>query len=161
MSDPVRSRTQLVIDGVIAQTVAALIPVAGTKPRLAVELYPDSPETYRLTHPVGALLVRQVGDVYEPPQASGMRSGGLTGQRARPQERVLVLRVTLMFRQLNGRDGITAVLDELKDALWGFMPEGSRGPLHFVGSEHIGVADGIWEHALDVAVPMWESGKAV
>lgn len=154
------TRTRIVLDGVIAQLKSAFTPPAASAPRLAVEDYPDNPDTYRLTHPLGALLLRQIGDEFSPPQDSGLRNGSITGQRGRPQERLLVLRITLMFRQLNGSDGVTTVLDEVKDALWGFSPDGSRGAIHFVASGFVGVDAGIWEHALDIAVPMWERGAS-
>lgn len=153
------TRTQLLLSGVLIRLQAAFTPTGETRPRFAIELFPDEPAKYRLLHPTGAILVRQLASEYEPPAASGQRHGSITGQRPRPQERTVVLRLTLMFRQLNGRDGVTALLDEVKDALWGFAPDGARGAVWFVADGFVGDEDGIWEHALDIAVATWEGGN--
>lgn len=150
------TRTQRLLADVLLQLAAAFTPVGEARPRFSIELFPDDPAKYRLVHPSGAILVRQLASEYESPAASGQRHGSLTGQRPRPQERTVVLRLTLMFKQLNGRDGVTALLDQVKDALWGFQPEGARGAIWFVADGFVGDEDGIWEHALDIAVATWE-----
>ncbi len=150
-----RTRTQAVIDAVLEKLKAAFTSAGETAPRYAIELYPDDPSRYRLAHPVGALLVRHLASEYAPPQNSGMRHQSLVSQQAMPQERTLIVRVTVMFRQLNGADGVTAVVDQASDALHGAVLGDSRGGAYLVGDGFEDVTGGVWEHSLEIAVPVW------
>lgn len=150
-----RTRTQAVLDAVLATLTAAFTPAGETKPKYAIELYPDDPDRYRLMHPHGALLVRQLASSYEEPQRSGNRHASLTSRQQLPQQRTVVIRVTTMFRQLNGADGVTAVVDQATDALAGAVLGDAAGGAWLVADGFEGVDGGVWEHGLDIAVPMW------
>jgi hypothetical protein len=104
----------------MGQTLEALDSVMARlkdgNPDLAVEYFPDDPDTYQLTHPKGALLVSYPGaDFGESVDAAIV-----------VQERDLAVAITLLFRQLNGRDGAVERLDLLRRQLVGFAPEHCR-----------------------------------
>ena len=64
--------------------------------QLMVERFPENPQQYRLNHPRGAVLL-----------AYGKSTFGHTESLdASVQARDIVLRLTLIFRQLNGADGV-------------------------------------------------------
>lgn len=91
---------------------ATLARLTATLPELAVELYPDRPEAYRLNHPVGALLLAYPGSSHGPAQPLGLVA----------QERTLRLGCTLVTRRLWGEHGAVLLLDRLRLALVGWTP---------------------------------------
>lgn len=107
-------------------------------PGLSVELYPDEPESYRLDHPVGALLVRYAGSKYGP----------LMDTNIVVQERRLGLEVTLVMRSLHGKDGITEALEQVRLALAGYAPP-AFGKFVPVSDEFLGEHGGEWRYAID------------
>lgn len=110
-------------------------------PDLEVELFPEAPHNYRLNHPTGALLLSFPAGQFGKPLHTG----------AVVQQRDLQLRITLMFRQLNGRDGAIDVLDRLRLALVGYQPAHCRRRMFAVDEKFIGNIDSIWQYALAVA----------
>ena len=92
--------TLALIDATLAHLGAAL-------PELAVELFPGRPADYRLNHPLGAVLLGYAAATHGPARPLAMVV----------QERTLRLTVTLVTRQLWGRDGAVAYLDRLRLAL--------------------------------------------
>ncbi len=115
---------------------------------LLVEGYPDEPETFKLLHPKGALLVRYLGSDFEDPEAGDFIS----------QERKMLFEVNVVARNLrqkydpSPRAGAYEYLEAVRNALTGFQPEGQRKlfPLHdsFVKEE-----EGIWIYALRFVCP--------
>jgi len=105
---------------------------------LAVDLYPDDPEGYRLDHPIGALLVRYAGSKYGP----------LLDTDIVAQERRAGVEVTLVMRSLHGKEGITETLEAVRLALTGFAPAGF-GKLQPIHDEFIDQAGGEWRYAID------------
>jgi hypothetical protein len=85
--------------------------------------FPDQPETYRMTHRVGAALVRYEGAEY----------GKLVDTAAVVQERVLKFEVTVLMRDLGwslggpasgGTPGAYAMIEAVRAALTGFRVPG-------------------------------------
>lgn len=101
----------------MSQTVAILDALVGRlkgafEQKLAIELFPENPKNYRLNHPRGAILVAFGSSRFGDPEALD----------AVFQERNLMLPLTLVFRQLNGRDGVVTYLDAIRDCLTGWYP---------------------------------------
>ncbi|NBB09340.1 Gp37 family protein [Pseudomonas sp. SLFW] len=109
---------------------------------LGVELFPEQPDTYRLNHAVGAVLVAYGKSTFSAPEATD----------AVFQARHLVFRLTVVVRQLNGNDGAVGYLDRIRECLSGWYPphcDSACRPLH----EHfIGQALGLWQYCLDIGV---------
>ncbi|MEQ0902939.1 Gp37 family protein, partial [Pseudomonas aeruginosa] len=85
---------------------------------LAVELFPEQPGNYRLNHPRGSILLAYGRSQFGQPEAAD----------AVLQERNLVFRLTLVFRQLNGKDGVTSYLDRIRESLTGWYPPHCDNP---------------------------------
>lgn len=122
-------------------------------PELAVELYPDRPETYRLNHPVGALLLGYPGSTHE----AGMPLGyaGSVGSRGVPmglvaQERTLRLECVLAVRRLWGEHGAVALLDRLRTALVGWIPPHAEA-VHAGEERSLSEAAGVWWYSATYA----------
>ena len=146
------ARTLPIIDSVVERLKEKL-------PNVAAEYFPEEPKNYRLNHPVGALLVSFPGSVFGLPPASGQNAAQLPG-RVRPQEREVGLRITVVLRQLNGRNGAIDVLDDVRDALRGFRPPGCRSDLAYLGEQFLGQLDGLWQYALDARTTTWDGAAA-
>jgi hypothetical protein len=107
-------------------------------PELAVDAFPDNPEKYRLNHPIGALLVRYNGSKY----------GAVMDVDAVLQDRVMAVEVTLVFRSLNGKDGVYAYLEAVRRALTGYrIPAFSK--LKPAQDEFVSQGGGEWRYAID------------
>ena len=109
-------------------------------PELEVEAFPDDPEAYRLNHPLGALLVRYHGSKFGPLLDAGLMV----------QERSMALEVTLVFRSLNGKEGVYAYLEAVRLALAGFKPP-AFAKLKPLGEEFLAQDGGEWRYAIDFA----------
>jgi len=109
-------------------------------PDLEVEAFPDDPDEYRLNHPLGALLVRYHGSKFGP----------LLDTDLVVQDRVMAVEVTLVFRSLNGKEGIYAYLEAVRLALAGFKPP-AFAKLKPIGEEFLSQGGGEWRYAIDFA----------
>lgn len=114
--------------------------------------YPDNPESWRLTHRVGAALVMYKGAQY----------GGLLDTAAIIQERKLEFEIAIMMRDLGwavGGDasgtspGAYAIIESVRTALTGYLVPGCRKmyPLRekFVKRDKQG---GVWTYASTFAL---------
>lgn len=110
-------------------------------PGLAVEYFPERPDEYRLNHPRGALLVSYLGGQFGEPDDAGVVI----------QERTIKLTVTVVLRQLNGRNGAIDLLDTLRLALVGFKPPHCSKKLRALSEKFLSENAGLWQYALDVA----------
>lgn len=110
-------------------------------PGLAVEFFPERPAEYRLNHPVGALLVSYLGGKFGEPDDTGFVI----------QARTVKLSVTVVLRQLNGRDGAIDACDAVRVALVGFKPPNCRRRLYVLDEKYLGEAAGLWQYAIDFA----------
>ena len=110
-------------------------------PQLQVEYFPEKPAEYRLNHPKGALLVSYAGSRFDKPNDIG----------AVIQPQTIQLCVTVVFRQLNGKQGAVDVLDVVRRILGGYTPPNCRRRIWLTREVFIGEAKGLWQYALDFA----------
>lgn len=128
-------------NAILAQLRSAIVTIE-------IAHYPDRPETYRMTHRIGAALVR-----YE-----GARYDRLMDTAAVVQERRLQFEITLMVRDLGWgvggpadgtSPGAYALIEEVRAALTGFRVPGCTKmyPLRdrFVGRDKQGA---VWIYAI-------------
>lgn len=108
-------------------------------PAMAVEYFPDRPETYNLLHPVGALLISYGGGKFSPPEDTFYAV----------QHRGVKVVVNSLLRQLNGSTGIMEQLDMLRLALAGFRPPHCMRGLYVTDEHYLGQADGVWQYQTD------------
>ncbi|TXI34363.1 MAG: hypothetical protein E6Q69_04165 [Aquipseudomonas alcaligenes] len=108
---------------------------------LMVELFPENPAQYRLNHPRGAVLVAFGKSTF----------GGSQAVDSMFQERNLVIALTLVFRQLNGKDGAVGYLDRIRDTLTGWWPPHCDQACRPVSERFIGHLQGVWQYGLDIA----------
>ncbi|QLO03826.1 hypothetical protein HV141_09935 [Citrobacter freundii] len=123
-----------VIDAVVARLKEKL-------PTLAVEYFPEKPAAYRLNHPKGALLVSYAGSRFDKPNDTS----------AVIQAQAIQLCVTVVFRQLNGKQGAVDVLDVVRRILGGYTPPNCRRRIWLTREVFIGEVSGLWQYALDFA----------
>lgn len=84
-----------------------------TSKRVLVEPYPDNPETYEPTHPIGALLVRYTDGDYGDTKSTDLVV----------QDRDMYFEITLAMWSLRGRQGgIYAYSEAVRIGLTGFKP---------------------------------------
>lgn len=108
---------------------------------LAVDLFPEQPGNYRLNHPRGSILLAYGRSQFGQPEAAD----------AVLQERNLVFRLTLVFRQLNGKDGVTSYLDRIRESLTGWYPPHCDNPCRPLSEQFLGHVQGVWQYAVDIA----------
>ena len=125
--------TQTLIDQALAQIRAGL-------PELEVDLFPAAPTSYRLVHPLGAVLLAYPGSTFGEPRLIGRVE----------QERILRLGTTLCLRHLWGEHGAAALLDRLRDSLIGWRPSGSE-PVYAVSERLLQQDGGVWWYGADFA----------
>lgn len=107
-------------------------------PEAQVDLFPDEPDNYSFVAPVWALLVRYHGSVYGHPQAADIIV----------HARRLSVEVITIARQLNGAEGVTALLERVGLALRGFQPPGFT-KLAQARDEFLEQGGGQWRYAAD------------
>ena len=111
------------------------------KAKLAVELFPENPKAYRLNHPVGAILVAYGRSKFGNPEATD----------AVFQERNLVIPLTLVFRQLHGKQGVIPHLDAIRLCLTGWAPPHCDNACRPIDERWIGQVEGLWQYAQEFA----------
>lgn len=105
---------------------------------LAVEEFPDEPESYVLRHQVGALLVRYTGAKYAAPTSNW---GAVV------QDRTVLIDVVVVTRKLNGATGTTTWIEVVRLILTGHEPAGF-GRLVPVREQYEGRGDRTWLYAI-------------
>jgi hypothetical protein len=132
---------------------AALVNQLSTQiTEIEVAHFPDTPEAYRMTHRIGAALVRYEGGEY----------GKLIDTAAIVQERTLKFEITVMMRDLGwnvggpsggATPGAYAMMEAVRSALTGFQVPGcdKAYPLRerFVKRDKQG---GVWIYAISFAL---------
>jgi hypothetical protein len=134
------------IEAAIVSQLSARITV------IEVAHFPDNPEAYRMTHRIGAALIRYEGAEY----------GEVIDSGAIVQERTLKFEVTLMMRDLGwsvggpadgGNPGAYAMIEAVRMALTGFQVPGcdKAYPLRerFIKRDKQG---GVWIYAISFAL---------
>ncbi|MHB8382575.1 MAG: Gp37 family protein [Candidatus Binataceae bacterium] len=132
--------------------VAIVAQLAARITGVEVAHYPDQPESYRLTHRIGAALVQFLGSKYNP----------MLDTAAIIQERVMEFGITVMMRDLGWNygagasgpsPGAYAVIEAIRAALTGFRIPGCRKLYpraeRFVEREKQG---GIWIYLITFAL---------
>jgi len=109
---------------------------------LAVELFPENPMQYRLNHPCGAILLAYGRSTF----------GGSEATDAVFQTRNIVIRLTLVFRELNGKDGVVSYLDRIRSCLTGWSAPHCDKACSPVSEQFIGHRDGVWQYGQDFSM---------
>lgn len=107
---------------------------------LAIAPFPDKPATYRLTHPVGAILVAYRGAEYSEPDAVDEVV----------QERTLHFDLHVLARSLGGHAGAYVHLEAARASITGYQVDGFR-KLVPRREAFLGEKEGVWMFALTVA----------
>lgn len=123
---------------IVAQLTTGLAPLS-----LKVEAFPDRPEDYVFSHPVGVGLVRFHESPYEKPRATDYVI----------QNRDLHFEIVLMVRNLRKHQGLYPALEATRTALQGYLAPKSRGPAHMVSERFLEQKDGVWKYAVLISVP--------
>jgi phage gp36-like protein len=105
-----------------------------------VTAHPDKPDSYRLLHQVGALLVSYRGSVYSEPESEDEVI----------QERELHFDVDVLARGLSGHAGSYVFLEAVRDALAGHQVPGFR-KLRPIRERFLGYGEGVWIFAVTFA----------
>jgi hypothetical protein len=109
---------------------------------LAIELFPENPSVYRLNHARGAILLAYGKSVF----------GGSEANDSMFQARNIVIRLTLVFRQLNGKDGVISYLDQIRTCLTGWFAPHCDQACRPVAEQFIGHMQGLWQYGQDFAL---------
>ncbi|WP_371356119.1 Gp37 family protein [Pseudomonas chlororaphis] len=109
---------------------------------LVVELFPENPSIYRLNHARGAILLAYGKSTF----------GGSEAVDSIFQTRNIVIRLTLVFRQLNGKDGVISSLDQIRACLTGWFAPHCDQACRPVAEQFIGHMQGVWQYGQDFAL---------
>ncbi|HGJ5880614.1 MAG TPA: Gp37 family protein [Arsenophonus nasoniae] len=109
-------------------------------PGLHVDFFPERPEQFRLNHPHGAVLVSYGKSRFGQTQDIGVVI----------QPQTVRLTATVVVRQLNGKDGAVAVLDQVRQCLGGWRPPDCQRDIWLVEEVFLGQTEGLWQYALTV-----------
>lgn len=109
-------------------------------PDWAVELMPDEPEGYHLSHPNGAILISYAGSKF----------GAVRPTDAVIQTRTVHIVLTVMSRNLHNDFGAIELLDSLRLAIVGFRPPDSQG-CYLIDEQFDEHTSGIWIYQLATA----------
>ena len=108
--------------------------LATALPDLKVEPFPDKPETYRLTHPHGAVLIGYSGSRMPDPFV-------LAGTE---QRRRLEYQLVVKVRSLRDHTGAYAVLETIRTSLSGQAIRGAR--FYPAREQFEDVSSGVWTY---------------
>ncbi|MGL9719855.1 Gp37 family protein [Symbiopectobacterium sp.] len=109
-------------------------------PGLHVDFFPERPEQFRLNHSRGAVLVSYGKSRFGQTQDIG---GVIQPQTVR-------LTATVVVKQLNGKGGAVAVLDQVRQCLGGWRPPDCQRDIWLVEEVFLGQTEGLWQYALTV-----------
>ncbi len=135
MNPPPNTQTEQLMDAMLARLQADF------SDQLMIERFPENPQQYRLNHPRGAVLLAYGKSTFGHTQSTDTVV----------QARHLVLRLTLIFRQLNGQDGVVSYLDRLRATLTGWRAPHTDQACHPLSEQFIGHSNGLWQYAQDYA----------
>lgn len=117
---------------------------------LKIEGYPDKPETYRLNHPKGAILINYFGSDFGKPMLREELESFIV------QEEDELFRCIVSVRGLRDHQGVYDYIDRIKASLMGYHPVDSLRckkmyvkQIRFVSEE-----DGVWTYAMLFAVKL-------
>lgn len=130
-----KTQTEQLMDAVLARLRGAF------SDELMVELFPENPAQYRLNHPRGSILLAYGKSTF----------GGSESTDSIFQARNMTLRLTLVFRQLNGKDGVVSYLDRIRACLTGWYAPHCDQAFRPIFEHFIGHMNGVWQYAQDFA----------
>lgn len=133
-----KTQTEQLLDAMLARLKDEL------GQELTIELFPENPSQYRLNHPRGAVLVAYGRSTF----------GSSESTDAMFQARNLVIRLTLVFRQLNGKDGVISYLDRIRTCLSGWYAPHCEQACRPLSEHFIGHLMGVWQYGQDFSVRM-------
>lgn len=108
-------------------------------PAVAVDVFPEKPDEYRLNHAIAALLVGYSGSQYAKTSDTGMIS----------QQRELSFFITVIARKLNGTTGAIGLTDAVINALQGWIPPHCQRM--WVAKDYFaGEVAGLWRQIIEV-----------
>ncbi len=116
----------------------------GKLPQYVAELFPETPNQYRLNHPIGAFLLSYGSSKFDSTEDVGLVI----------QPRNLELVFNVVARQLNGRDGAVFMCDQLRAALLGYQPALCSQKISAAHEKFLGVNEGIWMYAVHLTTQM-------
>lgn len=111
--------------------------LTGALPKLHVAAFPDRPDTFKMHHPAGAVLVAYGREVYGKPRDLSLVV----------QERRIEWDISILTRNLRTHVGAYDVLDAVRMVLTGWRTEGCS-KLMPVKAEFIDQNQGVWTHIL-------------
>jgi hypothetical protein len=122
------------------------------QPHPVVELrsWPGKPEAYRLTHPVGAVLLMYRGGKF--PEGTG-----LVAWAAEFELGLLARNLRTHQPDESSPDvgtGAYDLLEACRQALAGYEPPGGAGPVSVRSETYTGANDGVWGYSMRLTVPM-------
>ncbi|MDH2999169.1 hypothetical protein A1D23_03490 [Chelonobacter oris] len=106
-------------------------------PDWQIELLPDNPSDYFLSHPNGAVLVGYLGSQFGKLRATDIVS----------QSRSVQLAITVISRNLHDDVGALELLDRLRLLLVGFKPPNCT-ECYLLSEQFDGEENGIWQYQL-------------
>jgi hypothetical protein len=125
------------VETAIVQRLQALFP------RLHVEAFPDDPRNYRVTHPVGTVLVIWRDAIFKPNQGLGAIVQGVE----------LVYEVVFLVRNLRTHSGAYALIEAGRKALVGWKAPGcDRATATRAKFQHFDPS-GLWQFGLFASFP--------
>lgn len=124
------SATRPIIDAVQQHLQAAL-------PHIGVDVFPERPGDYSLTHPVGVVLVGYQGSKFTKQEALGMIA----------QQRDVTLSLTIMGVGWHSDEGTLAILDEVRLAIVGYRPPNCQ-MCHLIHEQFLSEDAGAWQYEL-------------
>lgn len=124
------SATRPIIDAVQQHLQAAL-------PHIGVDVFPERPGDYSLTHPVGVVLVGYQGSKFTKLEALGMIA----------QQRDITLNLTVFGRGVHHDGAALDLLDALRLALVGYRPPNCQ-PCHLLAEGFLSEDGGAWQYEL-------------
>ena len=110
---------------------------------LKVEVFPEAPDNYVLTHSIGAVLVVYKGSAYGEPRATDLVV----------QDREMDYELTILIRNLRKHQGAYAVLEALRVGLAGWMAPGANRGTRLVKDGFVNHQEGVWHWALGLRIP--------
>lgn len=109
---------------------------------VVIELFPDDPENYHLSHPSGAVLISYQGSRY----------GDVQDITFTNQERTIELSLTILTRSQWDESGAIALLDQVRNAMAGFTALNCKKAT-IKSEQFMGVETGIWSYQMLVILP--------
>ena len=130
-----------------ARIAAALTPPGKAHPAVEVRAWPDRASEFRSAHALGTALVLYRGTQFTH-QATA-------SQPVMFQEQFDIALLARTLREPSaGVLGVYELVDTCRRALMGWTPETAAGPVQMLGVEFVEYAEGAWQFALRVSVPM-------